>query len=247
MIKKTKQYDIFHFREDNRQKIDHGHVEKLKQSITARNLLNLRPIIVNEDMEIIDGQHRLMAAKDLGVDIYYEMKEELKSNDIVLLNISKSWSMHDFLNYYSKNGNAEYQQLEKFIKEKGITLSLAFGLLGIKDSEQRSKFRHGQFKFNKNVDVYFDLCWQTIDIIKGHHGAAQNTLYTKTVRFWKALCVLFDADEFEDKIWTNNLNKFIESVGPRVSTKGYLKLFTKIYNHRTINKIDLSLDKEDEE
>lgn len=248
MIKKTKNYDIFHFREDNRVKIDPAHVRKLKQSIAARNLLNLRPIIVNADMEIIDGQHRLLAARELNTDIYYEVKEEIETNDIVLLNISKSWSNADFLNYYARNGYKDYQDLQKFIKEKNITLSLAFSLLGMKTNDEKVGFKHGKFKFTTKIDVYFDLCWQTVDIIKSYITTSQGKNYfTKTSRFWKALCVLFAADDFDEKIWINNLKKSIDMFGPRVNVKGYLRLFEKVYNHRVINKIKIVDIEEDEE
>ena len=38
----------------------------------------MRPIVVNKKMEVMDGQHRLMAAKQLGVEIYYQEEKNLE-------------------------------------------------------------------------------------------------------------------------------------------------------------------------
>ena len=102
-INKTKNYEMFKFREDNRLKIDQSHVNKLINSIQSRNLLDMRPIIVNSDYEILDGQHRLLAAKNLGVEIYYEIEEKLEHKDIILMNVAKSWAVCDYMNYFVKN------------------------------------------------------------------------------------------------------------------------------------------------
>lgn len=42
-VKKTKDYDIFTLRSDNRERIDQAHVRRLIQSIKAKNLLELVP------------------------------------------------------------------------------------------------------------------------------------------------------------------------------------------------------------
>jgi len=90
MIRKTTNYEIFTFREDNREKIDKKHLARLVESIKSRNLLELRPIMVNEKLEIVDGQHRLLAAKQLGYEIYYQKEENLDCADIVRMNLSKA-------------------------------------------------------------------------------------------------------------------------------------------------------------
>lgn len=68
-MEKTKNYSLFKKYAKNRD-IDGRHVEKLIASIKTANLLDCEPILVNEKMEVIDGQHRLEAAKSLNLDIY---------------------------------------------------------------------------------------------------------------------------------------------------------------------------------
>ncbi len=152
MIKKTKDYDLFRFREDNREAINQAHVKRLAESIKARNLLDLRPISVNSEYEVIDGQHRLLAAKSLGVEIYYQMQEGLKAEDIIIMNVSKSWAQADYLNYYCKNGYQEYIKLKDFTKHHNISLKVAINIMVGYSKTAAQEFKNGKFKFRFGRD-----------------------------------------------------------------------------------------------
>ncbi|MEK6878376.1 MAG: ParB/Srx family N-terminal domain-containing protein, partial [Nanoarchaeota archaeon] len=69
-IEKTTDYKMFKKLKGNRN-IYKPHLNGLIQSIQEENLLQYNPITINSDMEIVDGQHRLEAAKILKLDIYY--------------------------------------------------------------------------------------------------------------------------------------------------------------------------------
>src|ERR1700692_632576 len=129
MIQKTTDYSIFKFRDDNREKISELHVIRLLESIKKKNLLDLRPITVNSKMEVMDGQHRLLAAERLNTPIFYEIREELDSKDIVILNVSKSWNNYDFLNFHLKSNNSNYIKLKEFMKKYDIGLLPALVLV----------------------------------------------------------------------------------------------------------------------
>jgi|ERR1700733_4969939 len=237
MIQKTRDYEMFRFRKDNREEISMNHVSRLKESINSRNLLELRPICVNAKMEVIDGQHRLIAAKALGVEIYYEIKEELAAEDIILMNVSKNWGGRDYLNYYVRNGYEEYMKLNEFINKNDINLKVALNLICGRRKSVYKDFKNGKFKFEGSYHAEeIALCWETINLIQKRH---QKTFYTKTSKFWQALFILVKNGNFDAKKWFNNLEKMMEKVGIRVSTEDYLKLFMEIYNWRATTKINL--------
>ena len=53
----TRDYDKFKLLEENRT-VSKSHVNKLKIAIGDNpNIMRAQPILVNEDMEVIDGQH----------------------------------------------------------------------------------------------------------------------------------------------------------------------------------------------
>jgi|ERR1700690_461006 len=235
-MEKTNNHDMFIFREDNRARIDQAHVRKIKDSISSRNMLELKPISVNSQMEIIDGQHRLLAAKDLGLPVYYTVEHTLRPEDIVLLNINKSWTNDDFFNYYCKNGNEEYLKLKNFLQENNIPLKVALSLsLGMIHSSHHD-FKIGKYKFElkgKKKDI--DICWETIEFIKKMNGYSA---YTRSGKFWKALIKLVTHHHFEEEIWKKNLHRMIEKMRPCTNTDAYLECFMQIYNWKNHDKIE---------
>src|SRR5690606_774965 len=80
-MNKTTDYSIFGEIESNRE-VDLRHVRKLMKAIEKRNLLHLNPIIVDEQNRVIEGQHRLEAAKQLQVPIYYITDNTVNKSDI---------------------------------------------------------------------------------------------------------------------------------------------------------------------
>lgn len=110
-LHKTNDYIQFKILPGNRN-LDKVHVKMLAKRIKEDNLLPYFPIIVNERMEVIDGQHRLRAAEEIKVPIYYEIKEGLNIESVRQLNTgSKNWTWLDFTRSYSDLGNNNYTQL----------------------------------------------------------------------------------------------------------------------------------------
>ena len=240
-MEKTKNYDEFKLREDNRASIDWRHVEKIAASIKERNLLHLRPIQVNARMEVIDGQHRLLAAKRLNVEIYYEVKKELEDDDIIILNNSKSWCMFDYLNYYSRK-NENYRKMKEFIEKYDLKITVALKLFSTRDRHTYAAFKRGEFNYNQRfMHAEMNNCLETIHYIKTHLG---NTSFLKASKFWMPLISLVSHKEFDMDKWMNNLQRMVQRIGPRVSQRDYRIMIFDIYNWRNVNK--LKIDQEDE-
>jgi hypothetical protein len=92
------------------------HVKRLSQSIKS-NGMKCNPILVNEKMEVIDGQHRLMAAKDSNSFIYFIIINGYSLNEVHTLNLNqKNWTKKDFMDGYAKMGIDSYIKLAKFVK-----------------------------------------------------------------------------------------------------------------------------------
>jgi len=116
-IQKTKDYSIFKFVLSNRE-VDANHVKKLARSIETRNLLSVRPIIVNDQMQLIDGQHRLEAAKQIGAEVFYIQIGNLTKSDIAVLNTAqKNWTRTDFINFYALEGNENYKRIAALLNK----------------------------------------------------------------------------------------------------------------------------------
>ena len=237
MINKTKDYDQFIFREDNRQRIIEWHVKRLAESIKSKNMLEFRPIIVNDQMEIIDGQHRLKAAELLGVEIYYQVEANLDAADIIKMNIALNWRMGDYLNFYCQHHYPDYLKLQEFMRKYALNLKIALAIAIGAGHKGYESFKEGKFKYNESfLDHDLTICWQTIDYIKKMNGYST---YTDSGRFWKALIRLVQHEGFDSKKWINNVKVMISHFTPKAGVEDYINLFQKIYNFRNQNKIKL--------
>jgi len=112
-VKTTNDYNMFKRCKGNRQ-INKLHVKRLKESMSEEFIP--MPIIVNEKNEIIDGQHRFTAAKELGLDIPFIKVNKLGKNQIHRLNTnSKNWNGKDYLYDYCEMGMSDYIVYRDFI------------------------------------------------------------------------------------------------------------------------------------
>lgn len=124
-VQSTTEYSLFRFTATNR-KISQYRVKELRDSIRVENHLHLRPILVNDDMEVIDGQHRLCAAAGLGVPIYYQVCHEINETSLELLNkAAHSWSNEDWIEHYANRRIIPYVNLREFCREHGLVPSAA--------------------------------------------------------------------------------------------------------------------------
>jgi len=237
-MEKTTNYDMFKFREDNRQ-IDTGHLRRITESIKARNLLHMRPIIVNAQMEVIDGQNRLLAAKQLGVEIYYKVEASLGIMDMLAMNCSKAWGLQDYVNFFVQNGYQEYIKLKDFAKKNNLDIRTAFALTTGNGKNNYKDFKSGKFVFNN--DVYgseIDIIWRVIDYIKRINGAIPST-YLKTTKFWNAMIKLIRSAAFDEQKFMDNLVRLIDKCSVKATSEGYCKMLQEIHNWKNHNRVNI--------
>src|SRR5574342_66982 len=127
-VEKTKNYEMFKIIKGNAP-INLIHLNHLIEAIEKKNLLDARPILVNRNMDVIDGQHRLEAAKRLGLPIYYIQSDGLSINDISTLNSNqRNWKMEHYLDLfsgYTKNEN--YIKFKQWMNDNKFTFGQSIG------------------------------------------------------------------------------------------------------------------------
>lgn len=118
-IFRTNDYSIFKFSELNRD-INDSNLQRIKHSIKQIGFHSNKRILVNESMEIIDGQHRFLACKELGLPIEYEIVEEDDNDKNIYTNLNiggKPLSALDYIKYYSKKGYPVYVMISKLCEK----------------------------------------------------------------------------------------------------------------------------------
>lgn len=116
----TTDYSIFKKNKANRE-INERHVDNLislfglpdeRKHLKAGWNYKPLPIVVNEDMEVVDGQHRVEACKRIGLPVYYIKQAGWGINEILMMNnTSENWKNGDYLYAYAQLGNQNYIDL----------------------------------------------------------------------------------------------------------------------------------------
>ena len=90
----TKDYDKFSMLQENRL-LKLGHVANIEESMKKKFLFN--PIIVNEKLQIIDGQHRFTAVKNLNKPLFFVVADGYGINEVIVFNThQKDWGLGQF-------------------------------------------------------------------------------------------------------------------------------------------------------
>lgn len=153
-VQSTTNYGKFRKVRGNRV-INRRYLSKLAESIQENNLLPQNPIIVNERMQVLDGQHRLKIAKLLSFPIHYTVVKTGSLKEVQMLNTNvRQWTANDFLESYVSLGNKDYIQLKEFSESNDISIANSLALLtggnysGYGQRQRLEDFRSGDFKAN---------------------------------------------------------------------------------------------------
>lgn len=145
-VYKTDDYSIFKLSKFNRNVLFRKEMlEQAKQGIIS-------PIVVNEQMIVIDGQNRLLHSKKAGVPVEYIIKPGLDEKDIVRMNtVQKPWSLKNYIEAFANQGKPEYVKLVDLINKKysNVTNTILFASDVTNGYEKiYRQVREGDFKFH---------------------------------------------------------------------------------------------------
>ena len=120
----TNDYGLFKNLNGNRD-IAFARVDKIAKSI--KNIgYRPQPILVNGNMEIIDGQGRFQALKNMGLPILYIIDKNAGIKECISMNIyQEKWNVMDYVKSYAEQGNNDYILLYEMIKQAVIFNGLA--------------------------------------------------------------------------------------------------------------------------
>jgi hypothetical protein len=226
----TTDYFLFKPIDGNRNK-NHLHLMRLKKSMAENYLFTV--IIVNENYEIIDGQHRFDVIKELNLPLSYVVCSGYGLDQVHILNQnSKNWGNADYLEGYCKLGYTEYLEFKKFIDKHQINSQIALYLLSGQDSGQMSKtFNAGNFKI-KNLQESEN----TMDKL---HLCGMYFPQYKMRWFVYAMVRLFKKPQFEFTEFLQKLKTQPTALQVCNDVDQYISLIEEIYNYRRRDKVNL--------
>ncbi len=237
-IYKTTDYDKFTLLFGNR----NVEPSDVKGMIRSMNKVDLPiPIIVkrgkNGNLVVIDGQHRLAAAKELGKPIFYIIID----NDIGLSEVrtvnqaQKGWELYQYLTSFiaeeimAKNTKGPYHIFQWFKNKYDLPYTVCFDLLSKKPMYTRSNTR--AFKDGKFTVKNLTQAIREADFITSLKNYTD--LY-KVRKFVMALVIAMRDARFDVDRFMNQLKKpsCKQMMGERSTTDLYMDLINEINNYR---------------
>lgn len=235
----TTDYDKFKFLEENRE-VKKSRVKKIKDSIEEVGYV-LQPILVNENMEIIDGQGRFNACTDMGLPILYMVEEGRGITECRRLNLGQeNWTTWNWINSYADGGNVDYQRFRTFVNGSKIPLTyllpLPFGRC-VSNGTVANSIKDGNLHFSKQtldkVKWEADYMERFIPIVKAMKGRktaffgalvfAYRNLNTEqrnklfdVIKKNAIISEMYDSVELNLKAFDNEYNKGLQK-GNRIS------------------------------
>ena len=246
-IYQTTDYSKFKRLKGNR---DVKNAKKIVNSINEVGYV-LSPILLNEKMEVIDGQNRLDALKELGMPVIYIVQEGIGRKECQALNINQSnWTTEQFIHSYAECGSEPYERLSLLIhdfKKKG------FGLEGILFIAVPSMIpRAGGATYAGVKDGTFDLSEERYELARRRLTSAINMGLTQFKdrydmngrSFWGAIAYAYEHQEVDIKILAQRIIDNPHEIIAVSRVADQLRYFDDLYNkgRKAQNKVFMSTD-----
>lgn len=238
-IRFTRNYELFKLDHRNR-KIIPEHVDELIESIKVKNFLHLFPIIVDRAYTVLDGQHRLEAARALGTPIFY-----LVSNLISILDVPRTtavvqkWSSSDYLNYHCAYNIPDYITIRELWKKYSfLRLSQVLQLAHSGDvKEIFPSFRMGTYKANS-----VPYCVMVAEAVQAFAKWDHIDFYAHST-FVGAIANLMSNKKYSHERLMAKMELQSRRLVKCPDTSSYIACLNEIYNYRCLAKQRVDLKK----
>jgi hypothetical protein len=231
----TTNYGRFKFRSDNRI-VNSGHVNKLVHSMKTNGWVKGSFVVVNEKGDLIDGQHRLIAAKTVGIPIQYIVVKQADFDTIQTLNQNqKNWMKSDHINGWVNKGVQDYIVLDEFQKKYPqfrITEHLMF-LSNSFTSITKETFENGEFKV-KNLKKAEEMA-DNIAKLKPYF----DKYYNKSIFVRAMVKIMTRKSDFVFDEFLHKVSIRPGSIHPCGTVEQYVEMVENIYNYKRKNKVNL--------
>ena len=227
MIYVTNEYGRFKSLLGNRE-VTETRVNNIKNSIETIGYIS-SPVIVNEKMEVIDGQGRLEALKRLKMPVEYRIIPGLTVNDCQALNLKNGgWSVGDFVKSYADLGDATYINMMRLKKQYGfsytIILSIATGKAH--GGHRTNMLRDKQFSLTAEDVVRLDNTLKFLSELKD----VQKTIGGRSAVFYTKLAWIYTQPGVDTNRLRYSVRKYASEIREASQDMTFLNDVSKVYN-----------------
>lgn len=226
----TTNYNKFKFETWNRD-INEKNLKKIDKSVKEVGWKK-HPIIVNDQMVVIDGQHRLFYAQTHKLPVYYVVVNGLEAKDCVdMNNVRTAWSIEDYIKLYASQGNESYILLRgilgdySFAPTSTIIALLKGNILG---GQFTQKLRKGEFKLTpkecRDIRTKFDFLQELAPYVKAVKGRSSS--------IYAAIAFCYDLECVNNTRLKKQVKNRISTITPPVDIEAAYKEIEWVYNYK---------------
>lgn len=230
-------YDYSKFRKlDSNRKVTEARKVRLIESFECGEIKN--PIIVNEKYEIIDGQGRYEAKKELGLPIQYIIDIGKTIIDCRRMNqYNTKWSVKDYIDSHAESGNENYIRLLDAAKKLGVPCARVMKAAGKNTAfskwlNEDNPIVNGDLVFTENdAERAIDVTNKTREIVDAlcFTGRVNDSVLT-------AVKVMVNTAGYNHNVMLNHCKLCRSNYTQMARLEDQLKEFSRIYNHKMRNQ-----------
>jgi len=230
----TTDYAIFTFMKGNRN-VNPFNLKRITESMKVRCLFS--PILVNDNMEIVDGQHRFLAQKELKLPVYYINVGDYSTEEVHILNSNSSnWRRIDYLQGYIDMGLRPYIMLKEFMDlypALGLKNALLIATLKLKNQE-KTKSKYFESGNLKTFDIQYakKVADMVYDYKTFYDGFNRNS-------FVLALSNIFANKNYDHQKMLSKLSRMKGQITDQTNYKIYIDQLEEVFNFSSKNKVSL--------
>lgn len=244
----TTNLGIFKFHEVNRDFTtaeSKNRIKKIAENMRQRGVLPIPIIVTKNKLYVVDGQHRLNAAMEAGLGIYYIIDENIPETAKgifdaakVMNRDSKVWGKVDYIHGLANQNNQNYKLLE-FFGEKYPMFSLTERIMLLMNSGSKSvdksDFADGKFEI-VNLKRAEQWAGYLLDLKPYFDKGYNKSVFVRTM-----LTILEKKKEFKFDEFLHKVKLRPTSIKLCGDKKSYAEMIEEIYNYKRKNDEKVNL------
>ena len=223
----TSDYEKFQMFSINRKQLQEPTIKKLMERMEKSGFVSTITVSKSETpnkLDVYDGQHRLEAAKRLGIEVNYTEYIGLTVKDITNLQILKSWSLEDFLHYGVELKNPDYVYLNDVKEDTNLPLTALIILFG-------GRYANKLFKDMEWKAISKGTGWEIVECLRDF--GKRNVPLWKSSRFIWGFSYIYNSEsaEYDHKRMLRHIDKASMKLTKQASPNDYARNIQELYNH----------------
>lgn len=210
--------------------IPESRISKIIESIQSIGWVH-NPIVVNEHMEVIDGQGRLTALKRLKMPVEYVIALGASTKECIYMNMNMvNWKLPDFVKSYAEQGNENYQRLVKLMeKYVGGNLNIISTALYRVSKSRLRAIKDGSLQL---TEEQYQAAIPRLEFVEPLlRKLNPKKLPGSLITLMQTLVYYFDYDEVDKDRLAYSIEKYIYNSTPWVSHPDCEREVENVYNY----------------